>query len=515
VHFWNQILQEGRRFVPDVKVAAYAYSDYRFPPRRETVLPGVVIGFVPELWDANLDCYYAAWKKAGMTEMFLRPNDFWSLPGAFPLGIERKIFDNFKTAMAYGIIGTDYDSIQNYWPSSGFAYYLMGKVNVDPSKDFQTWENEYTATFGEAAVDVRNYLRYWRTLYEESVLAKRKEILAASRSEWDFTRGVYALLGEFYRPEDFDATDAMLKRGLTRPLDERARRRLETLQLANTHARLTVAAVERTNRAKNPELARSAPFQAERLAGVRNLLAFRAANKKRLHFNWITLFAREIQIGDVVGVAWASSAMAAASFTDTIRIVAVKTAYPPNIDGTDNDETWKNTPVAMIDFDKDYATKLAVKAHARIAWDTENLYLFIRCEEPAMGKIQDIVRQPGGPVWNENDVEVFLAPTADRMKYYQLAINTLGTLAALAHAPAGEVKWDSKANVAVQKSADGWTVELALPWANLSPVPSLGTAWGINLCRVRRIEEQSEYTCLSPTFGSFHTPARFGVLVFQ
>ena len=62
-----------------------------------------------------------------------------------------------------------------------------------------------------------------------------------------------------------------------------------------------------------------------------------------------------------------------------------------------------------------------------------------------------------------------------------------------------------------------WTAEIVIPWQKVSGGPiSAGQAWRLNVCRNRLTTKgQAEYTNWSVCGGGFHTPTRFGRMVFR
>ncbi|MEA2012198.1 MAG: DUF4838 domain-containing protein, partial [Verrucomicrobiota bacterium] len=73
LHFANEVLKKARKKDSEVKTVMYAYSVYRYPPRKTKVADGVVLGFVPRLMQPlkELDGNYKKWGNAGAKEMFL------------------------------------------------------------------------------------------------------------------------------------------------------------------------------------------------------------------------------------------------------------------------------------------------------------------------------------------------------------------------------------------------------------------------------------------------------------
>ncbi len=293
IWFANQVQRLARKQVPGTQSIMYAYSVYRFPPRKVKVDDGVILGFVPKLLDDDLDAYYRSWSEAGAKKLFLRPNDMHIDPG-LPMGFEKRMFDNFQICMKYGAFGTDYDSIHNFWPVSGIANYIIARAIAEPDKSFEHWENEYCSSYGQAAPEVKKYYKYWRdNIWTKKLMPDRREIERQGRYG-NFRRGLMWNLYNYYTDADFDKTDALLKAGLKKKLTAPERKRLELLLLANQHARLTFEAM----RAKYQK-----PQDAKKLAAAANkLLDFRKKHRKDLDFDWENLFGNENTFGDVCGM---------------------------------------------------------------------------------------------------------------------------------------------------------------------------------------------------------------------
>lgn len=273
---------------PGRSAVFYIYSDYRFPPLQEKVDPNLILGFVPELMEqAQVDGMYKAWRKAGAGKIFLRPNDHHFNTG-LPMGFEKQIYDNFKLGLDNGIIGTDYDTLHNFWPATGIADYILARAHVRPDWTFEQLENDYLTAFGKAAPEIKAYYRYWRNeIWEKRLLPNRQQILERGRFG-NYRRGLVWDLPKYYKLSDIDATDKLLKKALKKELTKAERARVEALVLANQHLRLIHGAIS----------ARRADVK---LAFARKLHEFRCANKNKLHFDWAKLVALEKRFGDLTG----------------------------------------------------------------------------------------------------------------------------------------------------------------------------------------------------------------------
>jgi hypothetical protein len=127
----------------------------------------------------------------------------------------------------------------------------------------------------------------------------------------------------------------------------------------------------------------------------------------------------------------------------------------------------------------------------------ESRILEIHAEaEPAPGVSNPAVHQ-------DDSVEVFLDPPGDA-PYVQLAASCTG-----AQKTRGEVRWE----VATRRGKDRWAVEMRISLDSPGVPVEKGARWGVNFCRTQiRLKEHSAW---SPTGRSFHSPERFGVLIFE
>jgi len=80
-----------------------------------------------------------------------------------------------------------------------------------------------------------------------------------------------------------------------------------------------------------------------------------------------------------------------------------------------------------------------------------------------------------------------------------------------------DFEWSSafQSAVNVDEGAKVWTCEMKIPLKALGKTkPEAGTQWRINLYRCDKA--QNAYMAWSPTLtGTYHSPARFGTLVFE
>ena len=249
IHFAHRVLEEARKYRPDVKVCLYAYNASEAAPRRERLNENMIFGIVPTLFSMKkIESYVGSWKEAGLKHFFYRPNrhHYYDIP-QIPCGFEKHFFEIWQYLYRSGAIGFDYDSPAPSSPPQFFSDYVISKAMQDPSKPFEFWEDHYLQAYGNAADEVRAYFRYWReNIWDARLCPQMDEITEKGRS-FNFARGLARNLQEYYTEADFDATDRILEAALKKELTEVERTLVESLKTYNTHARLFFKASPRLN----------------------------------------------------------------------------------------------------------------------------------------------------------------------------------------------------------------------------------------------------------------------------
>lgn len=183
----------------------------------------------------------------------------------------------------------------------------------------------------------------------------------------------------------------------------------------------------------------------------------------------------------------------------------VPLALPPLVRASDGAPPARATRVTLLD-------------------DGEQLHVDFDCDDPDPWAT---LAQRDGPLWQEEVVEVFLAPgRATPNRYFEFELNPLGTLFdARVECPNGDRRglavdsgWDCAglaARVAIDRPAARWRAGLAIPWRGLAAGARVAE-WRLNVYRVERPRPgDAEYSAWSPTRvapADFHRPARFGYL---
>lgn len=219
------------------------------------------------------------------------------------------------------------------------------------------------------------------------------------------------------------------------------------------------------------------------------------------------------QRGEKILVTWRAEAQGfepVAGRTEVPLVRAVRCpplAQPPKLDGKIESAEWAQA--AKLDgFGNASDGKPAVRpTTVLLGHDGQRLYIACACGGQKKPVAQD--RGQDGEVWKDDAIEVFLQPPGSE-SYYHLAVNAVGSRlderCGGGHDTAWTASWEAKAG----PDADGWSVEMAIP-LDAFGAKAEGT-WRVNIGREEADTQCA--TCWSPTFGGFHTPARFGELCF-
>ena len=195
-----------------------------------------------------------------------------------------------------------------------------------------------------------------------------------------------------------------------------------------------------------------------------------------------------------------------------ISVSQISTA--PAIDGKLDDPAWRDATRVSLEYNS-LGDAAAQPTEVLVAYDAENLYIGYRCVEPNPERIRAEVKAHDGYVFYEDSAEVFLNVQPDPdAAYHQFSTNAIGTkYEALTYDTSFNPEWQVSASVDGQSCI----AEIAIPFSAFGMgTPATGTIWRANFCRNRfTTDSKGQNMCWSPTYGSFHTPIRFGRIIFS
>jgi hypothetical protein len=160
----------------------------------------------------------------------------------------------------------------------------------------------------------------------------------------------------------------------------------------------------------------------------------------------------------------------------------------------------------------------------RLAHDGARLLVAFACED---AHVFGTHRGRNQPIYEEEVVEAFLAPSGDPRRYFELEASPMGAwFEARIESPDGhrrtmrsDLDWICAGWLReVRIRAGGWDAAWAIPFAALGVAPPRpDERWRANFFRIDQANG-GEYSAWSPTFADppdFHVPDRFGALVFR
>ena len=181
------------------------------------------------------------------------------------------------------------------------------------------------------------------------------------------------------------------------------------------------------------------------------------------------------------------------------------------IDGKLDDAAWRQAGI-VDDFrivpGEETATKYPVTA--MVGYDESNLYIAARCKETSLEKLRAVAKQASDMVFQDDSLEIFVDRGYTRATYYHFIVNANGVV----YVGYG---WARKDGVAVNCKAgrekDAWTLEMAIPWAQIgAKPPEPGEKIGFNIVH-NHVADDPEGATWSPLHGNLnHSPQYFGTL---
>lgn len=162
---------------------------------------------------------------------------------------------------------------------------------------------------------------------------------------------------------------------------------------------------------------------------------------------------------------------------------ASRALRPPTIDGRDGDEVWRTAqPITQFqEFDPNEGKAARFATEARVAYDEDNLYVFIRAFDPEPPKISSILaRRDVRPPTDQ--IKIIIDSYHDRRTGYEFAVSPGGVKRdyAIYNDANEDDAWDGVWDVATTIDSLGWTAEFRIPLSQLryanAPVHTFGFA---------------------------------------
>ncbi len=183
------------------------------------------------------------------------------------------------------------------------------------------------------------------------------------------------------------------------------------------------------------------------------------------------------------------------------------------IDGDLSEADWNRAPLVSGFTLHNKPELVEPQASLRVMYDDTNLYFGIVCEEPLMDRLTPVSHaRDSHDVFHGEAIEIFVDPTHDHGTYYQFGINAA---ASIYDSFRTDVSWSADVHAATVLGADSWTLEVAIPWADIGVTAEAGAVIGFNVCRDRQLGNEKLWANWSQTKANFHDPERFAHAVLS
>jgi Domain of unknown function (DUF5916)/Carbohydrate family 9 binding domain-like len=181
---------------------------------------------------------------------------------------------------------------------------------------------------------------------------------------------------------------------------------------------------------------------------------------------------------------------------DTKTVQAVRADGPITLDGRLDEPVWRNTPATgFTQNDPQDGSPATEQTEVWVAYDDHALYVAAFCHDSDPSKI----RKRLGRRDTQTDSDWFgvaVDPYFDRRSGYVFYANPAGAItdAALSNDVNQDESWDGVWENKAVVNADGWTVEIRVPFNQIRFPKKDEYVWGVNFMRmVRRKNEQSTF----------------------
>ncbi|MBN1670066.1 MAG: carbohydrate-binding family 9-like protein [Kiritimatiellae bacterium] len=211
---------------------------------------------------------------------------------------------------------------------------------------------------------------------------------------------------------------------------------------------------------------------------------------------------------------------AAESLQDIMRTTwSQRVAAPPAIDGKLDDACWREADAQGWFFGYGGDGAAGQQTDVRSVHDARRLYFGFRCRSADLGSLKITVRdRDRGSIWTDDCVELFLQPGGPGRPYCHFIVNPAATLYDT-RSDSSASAWNSQTELACETlretgPAGHWTVEMAIPFADLGGAPAQADTWRVNYCRTENAYGELSTWMPLPS-GGFAQPERFGRLAFR
>ena len=184
-----------------------------------------------------------------------------------------------------------------------------------------------------------------------------------------------------------------------------------------------------------------------------------------------------------------------------VTVRAVRVQAPPRVDGILDEALYDTlTPITgFIQQDPDEGQPATEPTFVWIMFDDRNLYIAARCRDSQPSRIvANDMRRDGRNVSQNDNLSVIIDTFHDRRNGYEFLMNSIGGAwdTQVTDERDANRDWNTVWTPRSRRDAEGWTVEIAIPFRSLRYRGSGPQVWGINVRR--NVRWKNELSYLSP-----------------
>jgi hypothetical protein len=189
------------------------------------------------------------------------------------------------------------------------------------------------------------------------------------------------------------------------------------------------------------------------------------------------------------------------TYQPTARATRIESGEAPGIDGDLSDPVWSKAQIIdeFYQVDPDAGQPASQVTVARFLYNDNTLFVGIYAYDREPEKIVATVRARDGRLDTDDGVRIYIDPQMTRRDAYYFEMNPLGSrVDALIQNNSTYIQtWNTIWDGAAKRMPDGYSVEMAIPFRDLSFDPSRSD-WGLEIQRrVRRTGERIRWSTIS------------------
>jgi hypothetical protein len=193
--------------------------------------------------------------------------------------------------------------------------------------------------------------------------------------------------------------------------------------------------------------------------------------------------------------------------TDKYQANAVRTGGAVNVDGRLDEADWKIAPAAgdFIQTEPEEGRPATEATEVRVLFDDRNIYFGVICRDSRPDRIVANEMRRDAELQNNDFFEITLDTYNDHRNAFYFSVNPLGAQRdGLIRDEGANInrEWDGIWVVRTQRTGEGWTAEIAIPFRTLRFNKDVDQTWGVNFGRsVARKREESYWTPILRNYG--------------